>query len=253
MPIETIVFLAVAGFVAAAIDSIAGGGGIISLPAIIAAGVPPHLALGTNKFASSCASLTSTVKFAFSGKIDWKLVRWQIPCTFVGAALGVRTVLAVDEKILNFMIVALVFAVAIYTILKRDFGKKDNFRGLTRGNVSMGMGFAFALGFYDGFFGPGTGSFLIFLFIGIYGYDFTRAAGNGKILNFASNVVSLVLFALGGKIVYAAAVPMALAMIAGAWFGTHIAITKGAKVIKPIFVTIATALIVKLVWQAVAS
>ncbi len=252
MSITAIAFLCVAGFIAAAVDSIAGGGGLISFPAILAAGVPPHMALGTNKFASSCASLTSTIKFAFSGKIDFRLVRFQIPCTVLGAALGVRTVLALDERILNILIVVMVFSVALYTVFKKDFGQEDNFRGLTKLNVAAGMAFAFCIGFYDGFFGPGTGSFLIFLFISVYGYDFIRAAGNGKILNFTSNIVSLALFALSGKIVYLAAIPMALSMIAGAWVGTHIAIKKGAAVIKPIFVTIALALTAKLIWKAFA-
>ena len=249
MDAGTIAFICVAGFIAAAIDSIAGGGGLISLPAIIAAGVPPHMALGTNKFASSSASLTSTIKFAASGKINFKLARWQIPCTALGAALGVRTVLAIDERVLNGLIVVMVFAVALYTIIKKNFGAHDRFTGLTPRNIAVGMVFAFALGFYDGFFGPGTGSFLIFLFISVYGFDFTIAAGNGKILNFTSNIVSLTLFAIGGKIVYLAAIPMALSMIAGAWVGTHIAIKNGARIIKPIFVTIALALVVKLIFK----
>lgn len=250
MSFSTLVFICVAGFLAAAVDSIAGGGGIISLPALIAAGVPPHLALGTNKFASSCASFTSSIKFALSGKIDFKLVKFQIPCTILGAALGVHTVLAINEQFLNLLIVIMIFAVALYATFKKDFGSQNHFVGLTKGKIAMGMAFAFALGFYDGFFGPGTGAFLIFLFISIFGYDFTAAAGNGKLLNFTSNIVSLILFALGGKIVYLAGIPMAISMIFGAYVGTHIAITNGAKVIRPIFVTIALALICKLVYQA---
>lgn len=249
METTTLIFICVAGFLAAAIDSIAGGGGLISLPAIIAAGIPPHLALGTNKFASTCASLTSTLKFARSGKIHFPLIKYQIPCTILGSAIGVRTVLSISESFLQGMIVVLVFAVALYTIFKKDFGQTDSFSGLTTKSILYGMLFAFVLGFYDGFFGPGTGSFLIFLFISIYGFDFTRAAGNGKILNFVSNISSLILFAIGGKIVYLAGIPMAISMIFGAWVGTHIAITNGAKVIKPIFVTIALALIGKLLWQ----
>lgn len=252
MSASVIAFLSGAGFIAAAVDSIAGGGGLISLPAILAAGVPPHLALGTNKFASTSASLTSTVKFALSGRIDFKLVLWQLPCTALGAALGVRTALAMDERVLSALIVAMVLAVAVYTVLKKDFGSMGRFRGHSRAGHAAGMAFALVLGFYDGFFGPGTGSFLIFLFIGVYGYDFVGAAANGKILNFASNAMSLALFVAGGKVVYAAAAPMALAMVAGAWVGTRIAIRNGAKVIKPIFVVIALALCVKLVWQAVA-
>ncbi len=252
MDLATIAFLCVAGFIASAIDAMAGGGGLISLPAIIAAGVPPHMALGTNKFANSASSFTSSVKFALSGKVNYRLALWQVPCTALGAALGVRTVLALDERLLNGLIIAMIFAVALYTIVKKDFGATDRFSGLTPASIGMGMGFAFALGFYDGFFGPGTGSFLIFLFISVYGFDFTVAAGNSKILNFTSNIVSLALFALGGKIVYLAAAPMAVAMMGGAWVGAHIAIKNGAKIIKPIFVCIALALIVKLIWQSLA-
>lgn len=246
---QWVLFLCAAGFLAAFVDSIAGGGGLISLPALLAAGVPPHLSLGTNKFASTCASFTSTLKFAKSGKILFPLVRWQIPCTALGAALGVHTVLRLEAWILQTLIAVLVFGVALYTVFRKDFGKEDRFAGLTKGTVAIGMLFAFLLGFYDGFFGPGTGSFLIFLFIRVFGFDFAAAAGNAKILNFTSNVISLILFAIGGSIRVAAGLPMALFMIAGAWVGTHVAVRNGSRVIKPIFVTIALALMGKLVWQ----
>ncbi len=251
MELKAMIFICIAGFIAAAIDSIAGGGGIISLPAIIATGVPPQLALGTNKFASTCASFTSTLKFAKSKKIHFPLVKYQIPCTVLGASLGVYTALRVDEGFLNWFIVVMIMALTLYTILKKDFGQAGNFKGLDRKKIIYGMLFALALGFYDGFFGPGTGSFLIFLFISIFGFDFTVAAGNGKILNFVSNVVSLILFAISGKIIYLVAIPMAISMIFGAYVGTHIAIHNGAKVIKPIFITIALALVAKLIWQTV--
>jgi hypothetical protein len=253
MTLTAVIFICVAGFIAAAVDSIAGGGGMISLPAILAAGVPPHLALGTNKFASTFASFTSTLKFARSLKINFKLAAFQIPATILGSALGVKTVLSIPESFLNILIVVMIFTVALYTIFKKDFGQNNHFKGLTPKNLTIGVTFAFALGFYDGFFGPGTGSFLIFLFISVFGFDFTSAAGNGKILNFVSNIVSLILFALGGKIVYLVGIPMAISMIFGAWVGTHIAIKNGAKVIKPIFVTIAVLLIIKLVYGAITA
>lgn len=250
MNLTTLLFLCGAGFLAAAVDSIAGGGGMISLPAIMAAGVPPHLALGTNKFASTWGSITSTIKFARSDKINFNLVKYQIGCTIIGSAIGVKTVLSIDERFLHVLIVALIFVVAIYTTLKKDFGQANRFNGLTNQNVLLGMGFALILGFYDGFFGPGTGTFLIFSFISVFGFDFTVAAGNSKILNFVSNIVSLILFAISGKIVYLAGIPMAISMVLGAWVGTHIAIKNGAKIIKPIFITIALLLMVKLLWQA---
>lgn len=250
MEIFDYLFICIAGFAAAAVDSIAGGGGLISLPAIMAVGVPPHFALGTNKFASTCASFTSTLTFAKSQKIYMPLIKYLIPCTLIGAAIGVNIALQIDKSVLEVMILVLVFAVAIYTIVKKDFGSEDRFKGLTKLNIFYGCIFAFALGFYDGFFGPGTGSFLIFLFISIFGFDFTISAGNAKILNFVSNITSLVLFAMSGNIKYMVGIPMALFMILGARVGTKIAIKNGAKVIKPIFVTIALGLTAKLLYQS---
>lgn len=247
--IVNVMLLCFAGFIAAAVDAIAGGGGLISLPSILAAGVPPHFALGTNKFASSFGAFTSAYTFTRLGKVFVPLMKFTVPCTLAGSVVGVLTALKIDQGFLQIIILVLVFATAIYTILKKDFGNEDKFTGLTRKNIIQGCIFAFSLGFYDGFFGPGTGSFLIFLFIKIYGYDFTIAAGNSKVLNFVSNITSLAMFAINGKIYFIVGIPMALAMILGARVGSKIAIKNGAKVIKPIFVTIAMVLTVKLLFN----
>jgi len=246
-----VALLCLIGFAAAAVDAIAGGGGLISLPAIMAAGVPPHFALGTNKFSSSFGAVTSAYTFMRSGKVHIPLMKFAVPCTLAGSVIGVFTALRIDQKFLRLIILVLIFAVAIYTIAKKDFGSEDKFKGLTSRNIIQGCLFAFSLGFYDGFFGPGTGSFLIFLFIKVYGFDFTIAAGNSKVLNFVSNFTSLVMFAINGKIFYMLGIPIGLAMIAGARLGSKIAIKNGAKVIKPIFVTIALALTLKLLFDAV--
>ncbi len=248
--LANVVFLCFAGFAAATVDAIAGGGGLISLPAIIAAGVPPHFALGTNKFASSFGAFTSAFTFTRLKKVFVPLMRYTVPCTLVGSVLGVLAALIMDQSFLKIIILVLIFATAIYTIVKKDFGSEDNFVELTKKNIIQGCIFAFGLGFYDGFFGPGTGSFLIFLFIRVYGFDFTIAAGNSKVLNFVSNITSLVMFALNGKILYLVGIPMALCMILGASVGSRIAIKNGAKVIKPIFVTIALALTLKLLYSS---
>jgi Predicted permeases len=250
MSILMIVFMCAAGFIASAVDSIAGGGGLISLPAILAAGVPPHFALGTNKFASSFSSFTSTMVFIKSGKVHIPLIKYLIPCTLLGAIIGVRSVLSINQKYLEVMILTLIFSVAIYAVMKKDFGHEDRFEGLTRKNIIYGCIFAFSLGFYDGFFGPGAGSFLIFLFISVYRFDFTIAAGNSKVLNFISNITSLIMFAMDGKIMYRLGIPMALSMILGAQVGSRIAIKNGAKVIKPIFITIALALALKMLYSS---
>jgi uncharacterized membrane protein YfcA len=243
--------LCLAGFAAAAVDAIAGGGGLINLSAVLAAGVPPHFALGTNKFSGSFGSATSAYTFMRSGKVHIPLMKFTVPCTLAGSVIGVLTALKINQDFLRLIILVLVFATAIYTIAKKDFGSENKFTELTKKNITQGCLFAFFLGFYDGFFGPGTGSFLIFLFIKIYGFDFTVAAGNSKVLNFVSNFASLVMFAVNGKIYYMLGIPIGLAMIAGARLGSKIAIKNGAKVIKPIFVTIALVLALKLLLDAV--
>lgn len=250
--IGTILAVCAAGFIAAAVDAIAGGGGIITLPSLLTAGISPHFALGTNKFASSFGSVTSAYTFIKSGKVNIPLMKYCVPCTLLGAAIGVQTVLHINQKYLQTAILIMIFATALYTVLKKDFGNKDNFKGLTNKSIVYGCIIAFSLGFYDGFFGPGTGSFLIFLFITIFGFDFTTASGNSKVLNFVSNITSLVLFAIGGKIHFIIGIPMGLSMMVGARLGSRIAIKSGAKIIKPIFVAIALALTIKLMFETFA-
>jgi uncharacterized membrane protein YfcA len=249
--IANVILLCFAGFAAAAVDAIAGGGGLINLPAILAAGVPPHFALGTNKFSGSFGAVTSAYTFMRSGKVHIPLMKYTVPCTLVGSVIGVFTALRLDQGFLRIIILVFIFATAIYTIVRKDFGSEDKFEGLTDKNIIQGCVFAFFLGFYDGFFGPGTGSFLIFLFIKVYGFDFTIAAGNSKVLNFVSNITSLAMFAINGKIYYMLGIPIGLAMIAGARVGSMIAIKNGAKVIKPIFVTIAMVLTLKLLFDII--
>lgn len=238
---EKLIFLCIAGFAAAFVDSIAGGGGLISLPAFMAVGIPAHFALGTNKFAATAASCTSSIKYATSGKVNFKLTRYLIPFTIAGAVLGVLAALKVPSESLKPLVLILVLVVGIYSLFSKSIGQENKFQGISKKNIIMGMIFVLVIGFYDGFFGPGTGSFLIFGFIGIYGFDFLNAGGNARIINFTSNVTSLVVFALQGKIDYKMGIPVALCMIVGARFGTIFALKKGAKFIKPIFITMSLA------------
>lgn len=243
-----LIFLCAAGFFAAFIDSIAGGGGIISVPAFLLAGVPPHLSLGTNKFSSSCASFTSSIKFAQSGKVDFNILKILAPFTLIGSVLGVNTVLLIDASYVNTIVLILLLFVGIYSLFSKTAGIKDDFQGLTSKNKLLGILLAFSLGFYDGFFGPGTGSFLIFGLIKIFSFDFVRAGGNGKALNFISNIAALVMFAIKGQIDYKLGIPVAIFMILGAKFGTKVALDKGAKLMKPIFVTMSLAVAVKMLY-----
>jgi len=242
----TTVLLCIAGFVASFVDSIAGGGGLISVPAFMLAGLPPHMVLGTNKFSATAGSFTSSLKFIRSGKANFKLLKYLIPFTLIGSMLGVRAVLYIDQKFLTPLVLILIMFIGIYTLFSKSLGLEDRFKGLTKKNVIFGIILALSLGFYDGFFGPGTGSFLVFGFINIFGFNFVSSSANARILNFTSNITALVLFALSGQIDYMLGVPVAIFMILGARMGTSVALSKGSKLIKPIFVTMSLAVAVKM-------
>lgn len=242
----TITFLCIAGFLASFIDSIAGGGGLISVPAFMLAGLPPHMVLGTNKFSATAGSFTSSLKFIKSGKANFKLLKYLIPFTFLGAMLGVKVVLFLDQKFLSVLVLILIMFIGVYTLFSKSLGLEDKFKALTKKNVFLGIILAFSLGFYDGFFGPGTGSFLVFGLINIFGFNFVASSANARVLNFTSNVTALILFAISGKINYMLGIPVAIFMILGAKMGTTVALNKGSKLIKPIFVTMSLAVAVKM-------
>ncbi|WP_180375481.1 sulfite exporter TauE/SafE family protein [Clostridium thermarum] len=239
-------FLCVASFCASFVDSIAGGGGIISVPAFLMTGLSPHYALGTNKFAASTGSFTSTINFFVNGKINKKLMLILAPFTLIGAVLGVNTVLQLNQELLYTLVIILILSVGAYSLFSKSMGSTYDFKGLTCLNILSGIVLAFSLGFYDGFFGPGTGSFLIFGLIHIYKFDFLHASGSAKFLNFISNITSLVMFALNGRILLLYGIPAGIFMIAGARLGSKLALKKGSKLIKPLFVSMSMAAAVKL-------
>jgi len=247
-----IALICCAGFVAAVIDSIAGGGGLITVPALIAAGVPSHMALGTNKFCSTPASFSSVLQFMKSKKTNMGLLKYLVPFTLVGALLGSNAVLSIDENILRSIVLVLILFVGLYTVFSKSMGAENRFSGLSKRNVAAGILLAFTLGFYDGYFGPGAGSLLLFGFIKIFGFDFVNAAGNAKALNFTSNIAALSIFAFHGQIDFLIAVPMAFSMILGARLGTVLAISKGPRLIKPIFVSMTLAVGAKIAVQVIS-
>lgn len=244
--ISTLLLLCIFGFIAAAVDSIAGGGGLISLPAFLLAGLPARLALGTNKFCSTSGALMSSFQYAKSSKMNFKLLKYLFPFTFIGAALGVLTVLNINESFMQTIVLIVILFVGLFSIFSKSRGLINNFKGLTKKNICLGILLAFSMGFYDGFLGPGTGSFLIFGLISIFGFDYINASGNGKFLNLISNITSLILFALHGQVNYILGIPVAICMIFGAKLGTRLALLKGAKLIKPVFISMSFAVAVKM-------
>lgn len=179
---STIAFLLIAGFIAAFIDSTVGGGGLISTPALLALGLPVNFALGTNKLAASMGGLMSVFSFWKAGKINQKVALTLMPLSFIGSALGAYVVYLLPEQLMKNVIVVLLVAVAVYTYRRKDWGDVSAVKQLGLAALAGSVAMAFGIGFYDGFFGPGTGSFLIFGFL-FLGYDFVTAAGNAKALN----------------------------------------------------------------------
>ncbi|MEK8132195.1 TSUP family transporter [Paenibacillus filicis] len=246
--LDMLLFLLGVGFVAAFIDSVVGGGGLISLPALLLAGLPPSVALGTNKLGSTLSSLTSMLSFLKSGKIDKRMALSLFPLALLGSSLGTYTVHLLPSSFLRPLVVTLLFGILIYTLLKKSWDGTGQLRPMTLATRTLLGTAAFTIGFYDGFFGPGTGSFLLFVFL-LMGYDFVRASANAKVLNFASNIASLTAFLLLGSVHIGYGLTMGAAMILGALTGSQLAIRKGAAYVKPLFIIVTTLLIGKQLWD----
>ena len=244
MDMEIYIFVAVTGFVAAFIDAAAGGGGMISLPALMLTGISPLQALGTNKMAAVMGACTSFITFVRSGKMDVQLIKKLFPLSLIGSVLGVLAVKQVPSEFLRPLIVVLLIVVVLYSILKKDWDKDTQPGKLTGKMLALSMVAALAMGFYDGFFGPGTGSFILFAFL-MVGFDFIGAAANARALNFASNIAAAVLFSYYGLVDFSYAIPMGLSMIIGAWCGARTALSKGTGYVRPLFIVMTTVLIGK--------
>ncbi len=239
-----IITLFIFGFLAAFIDSVVGGGGLISLPALMFTGLSPSAAVATNKLAGTMGSLTSTITFYRSGNIDLKPIAKIFPFVFIASMLGAWVVHLMDPNLLKPLMLIMLAAVAVYTVFKKDWGSISTYKKL---NAKKYIGFLIlvsAIGFYDGFLGPGTGSFLIFAFLMI-GFDFLKAAGNAKFLNFASNIGALVMFLFLGQINFAYGLIMGVAQIIGAICGSKFAIKQGSGYVRILFIVVTVLLLAK--------
>lgn len=236
MGLEEILFLLVGGFAAGFIDSIAGGGGLISIPVLIFSGLPPQAALGTNKFQGSFGLLASAHQFVKHGTVRPRETIPGIIATLIGAVLGAWAVQQLDAGFVNHLIPFLLLLVLVYMLIFRDLGFRDQRARMDQ--TLFFVLFGLALGFYDGFFGPGTGSFWTMAIMVLLGFNMTRACGHTRIMNFVSTFVALFVFAAGGNIDYAAGLLMGAGGIAGARIGSGLAIDRGARFIRPVFAAV---------------
>ncbi len=237
-----------AGLIGAFIDAVVGGGGLVTTPALLAVGLPVATALGSNKLGSVFGTFTSAFTFWRHNRIDKKTVMKLVPLSFLGSGLGAYLVYLLPEKLMKNIVVLALVVVAVYTYRRKDWGDVNKLKDFTSGVAVLVVTLAFGLGFYDGFFGPGTGSFLIFMFLYL-GFNFVFAAGNAKALNLASGLGALLVFSLTGSINIPYALTMASGQIIGARMGAKLAIAKGASYVKPLYLTVTTLLIGKQVYD----
>lgn len=223
--------LAIASFVAGFIDSIAGGGGLITMPALLLAGVPPQTALGTAKFAANLGTMVASFNFIRAKKVVWQLVIYGIVFSLIGSYVGAKCVLAIEEETVAIIVLILLpIAMMASFIPKKSKEIKNQW---SKPALYFGVPLVcFSLGFYDGFFGPGAGTLLILAFHIFFGVTLSAASGTAKIFNLTSNIGATITFVIAGKCALALGVPMALANITGNYLGSKLVISKGDAVVK---------------------
>ena len=232
---------AIAGFV----DSMAGGGGLIVIPALLFAGVSPLYALGTNKLQSVFGTAIALRNYWRSGLVEWRPNRLTVLLAFAGAVAGALIVQSINTRLLQLIVPLLLVASALYVLLSPRMTDEDaHHRVTSKGYAPIGA----AVGFYDGFFGPGAGTFYTTTLVALRGYGLTKATALAKLVNVASAIASLILFALGGHLAWLLGLCMAAGAMAGGWLGSHSALRFGAKLIRPLLVTISLALTARLLW-----
>lgn len=232
------------------VDSIAGGGGLLAIPALLWAGLGPVETLATNKAQAVFGSGTAAVNFIRQGALDPSAALFAILCTFVGAAGGALLVQQVESAFLERLIPLLLIAFALYFLLSPRVSDLDSHQRLAGPAFALTVGLG--VGFYDGFFGPGTGTFFAMGYVALLGYNLRRATAHSKLLNFVSNLAALLVFLPGGHIDWTIAAVMAMGQAAGAWLGSHLVIRHGAVLVRPVLVVASLAISAKLLLDQMA-
>ena len=251
MEIEVILYLCFFAFLAGFIDSIVGGGGLIQLPALLVflPGVPLPVAFGTGKFAGIAGTTAAMVKYVRTVKINYLAILPAAGAAFVFSFLGARALAHIDASLMKPLILVLLVLVAVYTFIKKDFGSLHAPKLTEQKERLYGLLVGASIGFYDGFFGPGTGSFLIFIFIGLFGFNFLAASAASKVVNVATNLSALLYFAYKGFVLYEVAIPMAVCSIIGSQLGTRTALKRGVGFVRVLFLVVVSGIILKFAYD----
>jgi uncharacterized membrane protein YfcA len=245
-------FVTCASLLAGFVDSIVGGGGLVLVPALFAAFPTTHPAtlFGVNKGASICGTAVATAQYARRVELRWAALLPAALTGFAGSLAGAWLVTEISPQFLRKLLPVVLLGVLAYTLAKKELGRHHAPRFAGRTETLAACAIGLVLGFYDGFFGPGTGSFFVFLFVRWLGYDFLNASASAKLLNTATNLAALLLFALKGHVWWHYALTLAVANVLGSLLGTHMALKHGAGFVRVVFIAVVSALILKTGYDA---
>ena len=236
-------------FLGGFVDAVAGGGGLISLPAYLIAGVPPHNAIATNKLSSAMGTTLTTVRFARKGFIPWRQAAVCVVFAFIGSSLGAKLALRLDPEIFTLLMLVILPLVAVHVLRGKSLGQGEQTPCSPRKTLLVGSLAALVIGGYDGFYGPGTGTFLLLALTGLAHMELTRANGVTKAINLTTNLSALAVFLLGGKVLLPLGLVAGCFGILGNYLGTRFFIQGGVKFVKPVILVVLTIFFVKVILQ----
>jgi uncharacterized protein len=250
LSVKMLVIVMIGVFLGSFMDAIAGGGGIVTVPTYLLAGLPAHLALGTNKLSAAVGTVASTTRYVKNGCVDWRLGVPAIVLALVGAHFGTRLQLLVPEKYLQYLLLV-VLPVVAFVVLRKKRLPEEKGEIDPKPQMAIVCAAALVVGAYDGFYGPGTGTFLLLIFCSLAKMDVRTASGNVKLVNLASNVGSLATSIAAGQVFFLLGGIAAAASIAGHFLGSGLAIKNGSKIVRPTVITVLLLLTVKIVYTLI--
>ena len=233
-------------FLGGLVDAIGGGGGLITLPASLLAGVPVHQAIATNKLSSTCGTALATVRFIREGLVNWRLAIPTVIMAVVGSSLGANVSLRVSADVMEKVLIFVLPVVAVVVLSPRLFRDGEDVLQLNKKTWAVAIAASLLIGFYDGFYGPGTGTFLIIAFTVLAGINPRRANAQAKVINLSSNIAGLTVFILNGQVFFPLGIAAAVCNMAGNYVGAGLAITKGSRITRPVIILVLALLFLKI-------
>ena len=237
-------------FLAGLVDAIGGGGGLISLPAYLFAGLPVHTAIATNKLSSACGTSLATGRFIRKGMVRFRLAAPSVLAAILGSSLGARLSLEISETVMKYILLGILPTAAFFVLNRHMFRDEGKHTAVAdRKTLAVCLVFAFLIGMYDGFYGPGTGTFLIIAFTVFARMTVGSANAQAKVINLISNITSLTVFLLNGQVLIPLGIVGAVCNMAGSWVGSGLAITKGSKIVRPVILLVLLLLLAKIIFD----